>query len=176
MIRRILVVCLLAFALFGGASEALAHKMKVFASADGAEISGYAYFGGGNRAVGVRVVATADGAQAFAGTTDAEGRFAFRAARRADHLIVVDSGDGHLAQTVVPAADLPEAAQGASVPVAADVEALVEHAVARQIRPLREQLDAYEEKVRWHDVLGGLGVIFGVAGLSYGLAMHRRAR
>lgn len=176
MIRCILVVGLVALALLGGVPEALAHKMKVFASADGTEISGYVYFGGGGRAVGVRVEATADGVQAFAGTTDAEGRFAFRTLRRADHLIVVDGGDGHMAQTVVPVADLPEASRGAPTPVAADVEALVEHVVARQIRPLREQLDAYEEKVRWHDVLGGLGVIFGVAGVFYGFAMHRRAR
>ena len=44
--------------------------------------------------------------------------------------------------------------------------ALVEEAVARQVGPLREQLQAYEDKVRLHDVLGGIGYILGLAGLA----------
>lgn len=174
MIRRFAVAFLLAFALCGGAPAALAHKMKVFAAAEGDRISGYAYFGGGGRAIGARVAAEADGAPVYAGVTDAEGRFAFPVSKRADHRIVVDGGDGHVGETVVPAAELPEAAAPVAAPATADLEALIEKAVARQVRPLREQLDAYEEKVRWHDVLGGLGVIVGVAGLSYGFAMRRR--
>ena len=37
--------------------------------------------------------------------------------------------------------------------------------MSRQIRPLREQLDRYEEKVRLHDILGGIGFIVGAMGL-----------
>lgn len=174
MIRRFALACLVAFALCGGVPPALAHKMKVFATADGATISGYVYFGGGGRAMGARVEATADGAPVYAGVTDDEGRFAFPIGARADYRIAVDGGDGHAAEATVPAADLPEASSAVAAPVAADLEALVERAVARQVRPLREQIDAYEEKVRWHDVLGGLGAIVGVAGLAYGLTARRR--
>ncbi len=165
--------CLLAVALLlGGASPALAHKLKVFAAAEGDRVSGYAYFGGGVRAVGARVTVEAEGARVLDATTDGSGGFAFRAARRADHLIVVDGGDGHVAQFTLAAADLPEA-EAADAP--ADLQAAVERAVARQIRPLREQLDAYEDKIRWHDALGGVGYIVGLAGLAYGLAARRRA-
>jgi nickel transport protein len=38
-------------------------------------------------------------------------------------------------------------------------------ALARQIAQLREQLNAYEDKVRLRDVLGGIGYIAGLAGV-----------
>jgi len=73
----------------------------------------------------------------------------------------------------------PPAAQEAVKPVvpALDQEklaALVEKAVSRQVRPLREQIEAWEEKIRWHDVLGGLGYLFGVCGLAFFLIGRRR--
>jgi nickel transport protein len=42
----------------------------------------------------------------------------------------------------------------------------VERAVARQIRPLREALEAERSRARLHDILGGLGYIAGLAGLA----------
>ena len=48
----------------------------------------------------------------------------------------------------------------------ADLARLVEQAVARQVRPLREELLACQEQTRFRDVLGGLGYILGLAGLA----------
>ena len=42
----------------------------------------------------------------------------------------------------------------------------VEAAVARQIRPLREELLATRDALRLQDILGGLGYIFGLTGLA----------
>jgi len=195
--------------LLSGASPALAHKMKVFASAEGSQISGYAYFTGGGRVLDGRVVVTApDGADLLETTTDEHGGFGFEARARVDHKITVDGGDGHQASYTIPATDLPEtlatpaphpSAAGGSTPgteaafagVGADVlprpaarcvttasEAvlrdIVEQSVARQLRPLREQLDAWQEHITLHDVLGGLGTIIGMAGLAFGLSQRRR--
>ncbi|OSQ35617.1 hypothetical protein [Thalassospira mesophila] len=42
---------------------------------------------------------------------------------------------------------------------------LVSHAVAKQVNPLREQIVAYEDKVRFSDIVGGLGIIIGIFGV-----------
>jgi len=57
---------------------------------------------------------------------------------------------------------------------AGELGTLVDRAVSRHVTPLREQLETYEQKIRWHDVLGGIGYIIGLAGLAaYGLARKR---
>lgn len=180
---RALVGALLLMAL---AAPASAHKMKVFADVEGDTVSGYAYFSPGGRAQRVGfVVTTGDGAPVLSGTTDEQGQFSFQAGARVDYLITIDGGDGHVATTRVMAADLPEAAPTVAVPAqrqnpnAADddgLRAFIDRSVARQIRPLREQLDAYQEKIWWHDVIGGLGYILGLGGLAFGLSSRRERR
>jgi nickel transport protein len=44
--------------------------------------------------------------------------------------------------------------------------AAIERAVARQVRPLREDALAAREAVQFRDVLGGIGYILGLAGLG----------
>ncbi len=172
-------------------SPAWAHKLRVFASAEGGRISGYAYFSGGVRAQEVTVtVITPDGQTVYQGRTDDQGQFGFAARQRSDHAIRVDGGDGHQADVIVSGLDLPPSLPaGAGLPVAASsspipaipadlagddgLRAYLDQAVARQIRPLREQLDAYQEKIWWHDVVGGLGYIIGMGGLAFGLSMRR---
>lgn len=173
--------------------QALAHKLKVFARVEGGEILGSAYFVGGAPAAGAGVrILDAEGNLLATLNPDAEGRFRYRPAAPADYLVEVDSGDGHVARwklaakdfasaippSAAPAvpADVPERASPALVPPVADpaLVALVEEAVARQVGPLREQLVAYEDKVRLHDVLGGIGYIIGLAGLA--LWWHSRGR
>ncbi len=189
---------LLALALSAG--PALAHKVRVFAAAEGDAITGYAYLSGGARAKGARVsIQGPDGAVWGETVTDDNGEFRFIANSRIDHRIVIDAGEGHGAEFTVKAEELPEtltpisapaitaaappasvgAARNGAEPAPAAVspdalQAMITEAVARQIRPLREQLDAYEDRVRWHDVLGGIGYIFGVAGTAFYLLGRRR--
>jgi nickel transport protein len=177
----------LVLSLFAG--SALAHKLKVFARVEAGEIMGSVYFVGGAPASGAEVrVLRADGAVLATPATDAEGRFSYRPDAPGDYLVEADSGDGHVARWKLTAAEFapvaaqragqaevadapgsvsgtPAASQPAPVPDRA-IAALVDEAVARQVGPLREQLQAYEDKVRLHDVLGGLGYILGLAGLA----------
>lgn len=137
--------------------------------------------------------------------TDDNGSFAIPVGPQVNHRIVAESGDGHTAEFVIRASEiapqgagpipadksspvdikeplLPAAAaetaahSAAPAPASsAQLEAAVEAVVARHVTPLREQLDAYEDRVRWHDVLGGVGYIFGLTGIAaYVLARRRR--
>lgn len=175
-----------------GADPALAHKLKVFALVDGDHIAGSAYFVGGAKASGATITVTDAGGNALARLVpDAEGTFRYTPRDRIDHVIVADSGDGHVARWTLPADALP-AGLGDSRPTAATtapaatipqkpeagqphshtapaeetLAALVEQSVARQLRPLREQLEAHDARVRLQDVLGGIGYIVGLAGLG----------
>lgn len=85
-----------------------AHKVHLFAVPEGAEIAGSAYFSGGGPAAGASVrVYGPDGGLLAQLETDAEGRFRFTAARRQDHRFVLQSADGHRAEFVVFADELP---------------------------------------------------------------------
>ena len=171
---------------------AQAHKLKVFATAEGDRIEGEAYFVGGAKAAGARIViADAEGRELSRLMPDAEGHFSYQVSRRMDYQVIADSQDGHQARWTIRAEELAAAlppAEGAEQNPAAsepaiplpsekpDVEtdglapaavvALVEGSVARQIRPLREEIEAYGEQVRLRDILGGIGYIVGIAGLG----------
>lgn len=182
---------LAALALLAGllaAWPAAAHKLKVFAAAEGSVVTGHVYYFGGGRAVGVEVIVTAPSGKVAARLrTDAEGAFRFALTHPGEHRISVQSGDGHAAGTTVaaiaaaapatapPAAAMP-AEESSQAAVPPDAAAVIEAAVARQVRPLREQIDAWQERVFWRDVLGGIGFIVGLAGLAYGLTARRERK
>jgi nickel transport protein len=180
------------------AMPALAHKLKVYAFADGARIEGSAYFAGGGKAGGTRIIVQdAQGRTLAELTPAADGSFAFEAKGPDDHLIVAESADGHRAEWRVSASELaggfparerggesapataPETAPpppdstpsarataGTGTVLDAALESAIERAVARQVRPLREELIAAQDALRIQDLLGGLGYIFGLAGLA----------
>ena len=179
---------------------AKAHRLSVFARGDGAVIAGMVYYQGMLPARAAHVaVFDPEGALLIETVTDDQGRFTFQAGRRVDHRIVADLKDGHRAEFSVPAAQLPTFLPEASAPpppgafpvgaragieaAAAEpapqgdpaaIEAMIDAAVARHVGPLREQIAAYEDKIRWHDVLGGIGYIAGISGLAcYFLARRR---
>lgn len=58
----------------------------------------------------------------------------------------------------------------------AHLEEIIGTAVARQVRPLREQLERYEQKVRLHDIFGGIGYIFGITGVAFYVAGRKKFR
>lgn len=193
MRRSLVVVVALSFA-----TPAFAHKLKVFATAIGADISGYGYFAPGGRAQDSTVTVTADGKVVATLRTNEEGEFSFTAQSRVDHVFLLDAGDGHEATYRIAADELPATLSGpvASTPVTppagsqqrpqvlpvgpnpaiAEVRALVEMGIAQQLRPLREQIDALQQKLWLHDVLGGIGYIVGIAGLAMWLSANRKVK
>lgn len=185
------IPALAAILALGTATPALAHRMNMFATVEGDVISGYVYFTPGGRASEVTVTAADPDGSVLASTlSDQEGNFRISPRIAVDHHLSAESGDGHVARFKVSAAELPgglrpaagtppaPAASASPAPApaatAAALPAEIEVALARQIRPLREQLDAYQEKIWMHDVLGGLGVIAGIGGIAFGLAARSR--
>jgi nickel transport protein len=180
-----------------GTGGAEAHRLKVFATVEGATIRGSAYFPGMGVARGVIVkVLAPDGSLIAETAADDQGRFTILALQRMDHRIVVDTGDGHRAEFLVPASDLPgslplapgDTAVAAPLPVidahpvptpsptTSELEALVDRVVARHVGLLREQLDASADRVRFRDILGGLGWIAGITGIVCWVAARRRQK
>ena len=166
-------------------SWAFAHGISLFAWAEGATIRGEAYFSGGGRARNAKIdVLDAGGRRIGETSTDAEGMFRFVATRRQEHRFVLATADGHRAECKVNAADLPDSLAGAAAvpsvlrrPVPATRPAAqtapaaptseFPAALRQEIRQaVRRELAEYEQRTRIRDVIGGIGYIFGLAGLA----------
>jgi len=92
------------------ASPARAHGMKIFATAEGSKISGYAYFIPKGRPKNVLITVFDSAGNKLGETrTDEQGNFTFVATKRCDHVFVLNNGDGHKTRFVVSAEELPEA-------------------------------------------------------------------
>ncbi len=181
--RRILTVVIL----LACAPVAHAHGINLFATVEGSTIQGTLLYADGTPATSAPVTAFApDGSIIAEATTDETGRFTFQIRIRCRHRIVGDAGQGHRGLFTIAEEDLPDSlpAPGEEAPVEPapgvetspatvsgtqalpdDFDARVEAAVARQLRHLREQLNGYETTVRIRDVMGGIGYLFGLAGL-----------
>lgn len=181
---RLLLPLLLAMAFAGPAQ---AHKLKVFATVEDAEVTGYAFFIGGGRAAGaVWTAKDPAGTMLASGTTDGEGRFAFPAPQPpVDATVTVDTREGHIAAATLPAsrfggaaAVAPHAVDRPAPAVEAEGEArlaaLVEAAVQRQVTPLMERIEQMDDRLRIADVMSGIFLILGLAGIAL-WAKGRRA-
>lgn len=179
---------------------AAAHRLKLFATVEAGDIDGYAFFVGGGRPEGVDfIVKDGTGREVHRGKTDGEGRFHWRPERAGDYDITVDAGDGHwtegkiamdrfgpsaesaapVAASTAPATSIgvaiePGVATADPVALQRMIEASVDRAVERQIRPLIEAQVAAEGRVRLNDVMGGIGMIVGLAGMALWVRARRR--
>jgi nickel transport protein len=185
----------LALALFLGAAPAQAHRVLVFAYAEGETTHVEAKFVPDTpvRQGKVLVLAASDGRELLSGTTDDQGKFSFRipaaaAAQRLDLKIVVEAGLGHRGEWLLkadaylpkaaaapappaaPASPAPGAATGAPRTPAAleapELEALLNRALERQLAPVKEMLAQLTvRRTTLPDILGGIGYILGFFGL-----------
>jgi nickel transport protein len=201
-------LCFLLLVLSGNPCDA--HKLKMFASAEGEIITGYVYYTTGGKPKNVTILVQDTGGNPLGEiTTNEEGEFTFTADAKRDYVFVLELSDGHRTSFTVTADELPDSLPSVSTeqqtapkneqniakeemtPSAPqkidstkeemssyvsleEIEDIVNKAVSKQIRPLREQLEGYEEKIRLHDILGGVGYIIGLMGLGYFLGARKR--
>lgn len=194
----ILTPLLLVLAL--GISPSRAHKVVAAAYVEGPTVEGEVGFSNGDMVPDAKVEVFSSGGEKLLETlTDGDGYFIFEATRRIDHVIKVNLGAGHVAEVVVTADELPSTLAGAPTTSAAspteqtrvasqqsqaslssfsgrDIEAMVARAVAKEIRPLQKRIIAYENKVRWNDILGGLGYILGLTGIVFFFLARKKRR
>ena len=193
-LRRLFAAALAAGLLVDATGPAAAHRLKLFLATDAGEITGHAFFVGGGRPDGVEfIVADAAGRVVHRGRTDDHGALRWRPEVAADYAVAVDTGDGHrVTATIVadrlagPAAVAPptpasDTAPATTSPIDRDalarlVEAHVDAALERRLRPLMEAYDQAESRLRFNDVMGGIGMIVGLAGAAAWAASRRRGR
>lgn len=161
-----------------------AHNVVGGVYAIGSTIEGEAGFSNGDMASPGTVVIVTDknGNLLLETTTDSEGFFSMQAQSRIDHFFKLEMGSGHVLELELPAAELPESLAGASSEPnqvkkntvstqtaqydQAALQAMIEKAVAKQVKPLRKELRAYQEKAGFQDMIGGIGYIFGLCGIG----------
>ena len=195
---------LIIFTVITCSSPAIAHTIKLFATAENETITGYGYFpGGGKYRKGKILVYGPDKTILGQTMTDDNGAFTFTAQYRCDHVFTIETNDGHIAKYMVKAAELPDSlpqlrankparsthiADNVNAPPGSpsdapekpapaphenstgvsvsELERIMNSALALHVRPLREQLEKYEQTIRLHDILGGIGYIFGIFGVA----------
>ena len=172
---------------------AAAHKVKIFAAVKGDLIEGFGYYPGGGKYINSQVTVFAPSDQQAATiNTKTDGTFSFRPTQRCDHLLVIATKDGHRAEFKVLAKNLAstlpdagpakinqaktEVPQNISPPPTgtANLQKMIDSAVARQIVPLQEDIARYEQRVRLHDIIGGIGYIVGLFGIGAFLLSRKK--
>ena len=176
-------VILLLLSLFSVA--AIAHNVVGGVYATGFEIEGEAGFSNGSMANAGTIVKIFDQSGLPLGEveTDDEGFFTFTAKKRITHVFEIDMGAGHQLTMQLPAEELPESLSAGSSSVQSThnpslsvsndtpdnvdqiTVLMLEKAIAKQIKPLRKEIQSLKEKSGLRDILGGIGYIFGLLGL-----------
>ena len=183
------------------ATSAYAHKVNVFAYAEGDEVYIQGYFSDGTKAKNSDVtVFTRDGSEFAKGKTNENGEYAFATKGDRQALrIVLNAGLGHQAAYEIPVDELAgdAATQTAEVadvkdplsgpgndPVNAGndaaaapmTEAMVRKAVAEGVLPLAREISALKERRGFSDIVGGIGLILGILGIFAYVRARQEAR
>jgi nickel transport protein len=159
------------------APPAAAHALRLSAQVDGPEVRGQVLYSDMTPARQEAVeLHAADGASDEASDeasavlartrTDDDGRFRLSAPAGVAYRVVVWGEEGHRAELLVR----PSLAAGAVTGTVADAAALLR----AELQPLREDIARMEQRIRWHDVLGGVGYIVGLCGLAAWFLSRRR--
>jgi nickel transport protein len=178
---------------------AQAHLLKVFATIEDGSIVGYAFFVGGGRPDKAQlIVQDRSGKELYRGNTNENGDFNWRPQKPQTLTIIVNAGDGHMARSTLDAARFDPNTSGAiAFPIRrpeeekakstaygdaactfpAGIEILidrsVDRAVSRQVRPLLEAFAEADSRIRLNDIVGGIGMIFGLAGIGMWMSSRR---
>ena len=149
--------------------------MTVFAHVHGTEIHGQVMDEGEIAVANAKITAYSPAGQRLAeAVSDDKGEFRLTVTKRCDWRIVADAA-GHRAECTVPASELP-----ADLPEASNSD---EHDetdgdladLHRQVIALRRDVDRLQNKLRYQDIIGGVGYILGLIGITaYFLGGRRR--
>jgi nickel transport protein len=184
-------------------APAAAHQLRIFATVRGRQVEGEVFYQGGGVAGQVPVTIDAPNGRRLGETiTDDQGKFTFAPEVRCDLRLAADAGMGHYAEYLLKQEELPpdlppldeeppshpEASPEAtksSRPHAQTARVESGHAVGgaaaelesldRQIAALRQDMNRWQARLRFQDILGGIGYICGILGLlSFFLRTRKR--
>ena len=190
MIRSVLLLLVLLTPL-----PAMAHNVIAAVFPSGDAIEGEIGFSSGDMAADLVVEVFDEAGNNLGETrTDADGFFLFTPSQPVTHIFRGDLGAGHVAETMMSAADVAAIlgqtaatdSAGASVlsgapaimAQPAGLSDLTRTEIAKmlrdELRPIRQELTAFKNKSNFQSVLGGLGYIFGLFGLGFYIAARRK--
>ncbi|MBL0716566.1 MAG: hypothetical protein JJV89_00815 [Desulfosarcina sp.] len=184
-------------------STVFAHKVMVFAWVDGDTIHTRSKFSGGKKAINSDIlVYDTDNKLLLQGKTDQQGEFSFPIPARTDLRIVLNASMGHKAEWVILADEITtvpasapaesklvndEAVDGNFVHNASDLQQvstsltkeeirdIIEKELDRKLAPVIKMLeDSYTKGPEIKDIIGGLGYIFGLAGVAFYFANRKK--
>jgi nickel transport protein len=182
------------------ADDVEAHKITVFAWAEGNTVYGQSKFGGGRKPKDATVIVTdQQGRELFKTQTDANGEFSFPIPQKTDLRIQLIAGMGHQGEWLIAAEELGAPAAGSartppaatvespampehsdSHPITVDMQALqelIEAALDQKLRPVLKKLtEAQARQVTLQDIIGGIGYILGLMGIAMYFKSRRRDR
>jgi nickel transport protein len=162
-------------------SPAIAHKINIFAWAEGQTVFTESYFTGGKLIEGGLVeVFDSAGQKLLEGRTDQKGEFSFKLPQKTDLLLVLTASMGHKSDFTLKVENADEAAPAAEPAkitgelspdtVTVDMRQLrtvIEETLDLRLKPIYRSLaDAKRrEGPSLTNIIGGLGYIIGIMGL-----------
>ena len=185
ILKKILFTfCLLVsvFCLLPSVSQA--HKVRIFAYSEGEVIVGETAFSGGRAVKNSEIIVQDVASDRILLTcrTDDRGQFRFQIPEEAREKqlnlrVIINAGEGHRGEWLLEAADyltnekiLPEGKTSYSKLISTDEEFIrrvVEEAMDKKLSPIKHMLaEVMNQKPSFQDILGGIGYIFGIAGIA----------
>ena len=204
--HRIIILVLLGSFLVTG--NAWAHRVNVFAWAEGDIVYIESKFSGGKKVMGGDIIVSdSSGVVLLTGRTNDQGEFSFKRPQPTELKIILQAGMGHRAEWTLPVDDghadhsaddaRAEKANAHNKPISPDdpidhqhtktqaavyagpsrseIEAIVEKALDKKMKPVLEMLAESNAKgPDIGDILGGIGYIIGLVGI--GAYFHNRKK
>ncbi len=182
---RLIVSCVLLCVLVAiTTSDAIAHKVNIFAYVEGDMVYTESYFSDGKKVKGGIVeVYDSKGNKLLTGTTNEKGEFNFKPPREEDLKIVLRASLGHqntytLSREEISGmveAEKPQEQASTdykveeAFPISVDqIKEIINHSLDEKLRPIMRQLSKAEQgRVSVTEVIGGIGYIFGIMGLIF---------
>ena len=179
---------ILLFIFLGMGLPAQAHKVNMFAYAEGDEVYVEGYFSDGKKPKQCEVIVYDENNKpVFDGLTNEDGQISFTNPVKGAIRITLNAGEGHMAEYRLSAAetsvdegasnsaaggseaampdDTETAVSSAMQPENADVQKMIQHAVGQSLRPVMRALDELKARRGTSDIIGGVGIIMGIGGL-----------
>ena len=175
----ILRLSLLLATLFFLPQQAMAHKIHVFAWVSGDTVTVESSFSENRPLIrgNVTVKDNTSGAVLLQGVGDEEGIFTFPIPatikeKATDLLIVVAGSEGHQSEWLVPATEYlaaanPPTPEALSTMDNAELKKMLEELIREELAPIKRSLaQSRQHKPGFHDIMGGIGYLLGLAGLA----------
>jgi nickel transport protein len=104
--KSIWIIVVFLLGAFLATGNAWAHRVNVFAWAEGDTVHVESKFSGGKKIAGAKIIVTdAGGVEVLTGQTDDQGQFSFKRPQPAELKIILEAGMGHRAQWTLPVDD-----------------------------------------------------------------------